>query len=192
MSLTHILCPARASNHSARQVIAANFRASKGSITAPPCLTHLFVNRGTWGIPEFSCHKTFYATCDARPEGAETTRYRKALFRHCMVDSPKLSPWFYEYERRNCRLSPPTPPTGNQSPAPPAPAKRRGFAPGVPQKRFTEPQRQTIIDLIKEHPHSPSTVAEEFAKAWPGLTVTKVSIHKFKQKAMTPGKLQPA
>src|SRR5689334_20494363 len=106
-----------------------------------------------------------------------------------MVASPKLSQWFYLYEQRNrpLRLE-----DLRHRPTAPAPPRRRGFAPGNPQKRFTEPQRQTIIDLIKSHPRSPSTVAEEFAKAWPGLTVTKVTIHKLKREVVKLGALQPA
>jgi hypothetical protein len=60
--------------------------------------------------------------------------------------------------------------------------RRGGFAPGTARKRFTEPQRQSLIDLIHSHPHSPSTVKEKFAEAWPGLTVAGVYVHQIKRK----------
>jgi hypothetical protein len=109
-----------------------------------------------------------------------------------MVASPKLSQWFYLYEACNRPLPARDDqlPTGRRvSPAPPP--RSRGFAADTrPRKRFTEPQRQTILDLIREHPRSPSTVKEQFAEAWPDLTVTRVTIHKIKHKAIEAGKLQ--
>jgi hypothetical protein len=108
---------------------------------------------------------------------------------HCMSTSPKLSDWFYLFEQRNCRLAPRTVRPPEQAPAAP-PAKPRGVAAGSPRKVLTEPQRQTIIDLLQQHPRSPSTVREKFAEAWPGLTVTSVSIHTIKHKAIKTGKLQ--
>jgi hypothetical protein len=109
-----------------------------------------------------------------------------------MVASPKLSPWFYEYEQRNCRLTPHTvkPPQDEEAPAP-APRRPPGFAAGSrPHKVFTEPQRQTIIDLLRQHPRSPSTVQDKFAEVWPGLTVTRVTIHTIKHKAAEAGALK--
>lgn len=108
-----------------------------------------------------------------------------------MGASPQLSPWFYEYERRNRRLPPRKDdlPTARRGPEAPAPKRPRGFASGTAPKRLTEPQRQTIIDLIRQHPRRPSIVRKQFAQAWPGLTVSSVSINHIKRKAIEAGKL---
>ena len=71
------------------------------------------------------------------------------------------------------------------------PTRPRGVATGTrPQKRYTDAQRQTIIDLLKQHPRSPATVQEKFAEAWPGETVTSVTIHTIKHKAIEAGTLK--
>ncbi|HEY1261752.1 MAG TPA: hypothetical protein VGF34_21085 [Stellaceae bacterium] len=111
-----------------------------------------------------------------------------------MVASPKLSPWFYEYSARNRRLharEDQLPTVRRRQPErPPTTVKRRGAAPGTAPPRLTERQRQTIIGLIRQHPRRPSIVKEQFAQAWPGLTVSSVSIHHIKRKAVAAGKLQ--
>jgi hypothetical protein len=106
-----------------------------------------------------------------------------------MVASPKLSRWFYEYEARNDPLRPHS---RSQPIAPPALARRRASAAaarGARGKSLTDQQRQTLIDLIRSHPHSPSTVAEKFQQAT-GRTVTKVTIFQTKRKAIEADTLQ--
>jgi hypothetical protein len=100
-----------------------------------------------------------------------------------MVASPKLSRWFYEYEARNGPLRSHS---RSQPPTQPAPAKRRGVTAGARGKTLTDQQRQTLIDLIRSHPRSPSTVAEKFQQAT-GRTVTKVTIFQTKRKAIEAG-----
>jgi hypothetical protein len=107
-----------------------------------------------------------------------------------MVASPKLSQWFYEYERRNRRLPDAELPAARRRSPAPKPARPRGFAPGSqPRKRLTVQQRQKLIDLLKEHPRSPSTVAKEFAEAT-GVTVSTVTVCATRKKAIKAGTLE--
>jgi hypothetical protein len=101
-----------------------------------------------------------------------------------MVASPKLSRWFYEYEARND----PLPPHSRSQPIAP-PARRPASAAAARGKPLTDQQRQTLIDLIRSHPHSPSTVAEKFQQAT-GRSVTTVTIFQTKRKAIEAGTLQ--
>jgi hypothetical protein len=105
-----------------------------------------------------------------------------------MSRSPQMSIWFREYQQRNCRLAPRTVKVAGE-PAIPL-GRPRGFAPGGPQKRFTEPERETIINLLQIYPRSPATVAQFFAEAWPGHSITPPTIHKIKCAAIKAGKLK--
>jgi hypothetical protein len=101
-----------------------------------------------------------------------------------MAVSPKLSRWFYEYEARDGPLQ------SHPRSQPPAPAKRRGVTKGTPRgNALTDQQRQILLDLIRSHPRSPSTVAEKFQQAT-GRTVSKVTIFETKRKATEAGTLQ--
>jgi hypothetical protein len=120
-----------------------------------------------------------------------------------MTASLKLSRWFYEQEQRNCRLperdAPPPPPLETDRPPgrPRKPAAvQTSSAPtrpdlaGKPRKRLNAEQHQTIIKLIETYPHRPSIVAKEFAKAWPGHTVSVPTVCIKEHNAIKAGKLQ--
>jgi hypothetical protein len=71
-----------------------------------------------------------------------------------------------------------------------AAAEQVSLAPPQPQKRFTDDQKQIIIDLIKAHPRNPATVSEAFAEACPGFTVTRAGVCGIRDAAIKAGKLK--
>ena len=103
-----------------------------------------------------------------------------------MVSSPKLSKYFYEYQRLDGRLNPQPPKTSaaakpaSQSNAsnhhPSDMPRRTGTPPGIRPNRLTEAQRKTLLGLLETN--EPAEARRLFIDAGHG-TVSMPTVLKY-------------